>query len=322
MKKILILLMAVLCSSVIFADNAINNKDVSQAKLLEDTFVLPNDTPVATVNGIAITKEMVMKELWKGGAATVLEAMITDKILSEGIKKENITITEEETKKDIDNLLKQYKFNSVEDLLAASNVNYQTLVEKVNIQIGLKKLVEKNFTMDSKKLEGFMKVSHILVMFDSKTENEIEREAACKKKIDEIYAKVKAGEDFAKLAKEYSEDGSKEEGGSLGWVDSNVNFVPEFKTAMMKLKAGEYSEPVKSQFGYHIIKMDQRGDTADKKEIEPLVNKEMQKQANNIVNKWLTELRKEFNVTNYLVPVVTKTETAPAEEAKPAEEKK
>lgn len=322
MKKILLLLIIVLCSSVIFADNAINNKDVSQAKLLEDTFVLPNDTTVATVNGIAITKEMVMKELWKGGATSVVDALILNKVVIEGLKKENITITEEETKKEIDNIIKQNKLNSLEDLLVGSNLNYDELAEGINIQIGIQKYVEKNFTLDSKKLEGFMKVSHILVMFDSKIENEIEREAACKKKIDEIYAKVKAGEDFAKLAKEYSEDGSKEDGGSLGWVDANVNFVPEFKTAMMKLKAGEYSEPVKSQFGYHIIKMDQRGDTADKKDIEPLVKKEMQKQRNNILSKWLNDLRKEFNVTNYLVPVVTKTEPAPTEETKPAEEKK
>jgi peptidyl-prolyl cis-trans isomerase C len=68
-------------------------------------------------------------------------------------------------------------------------------------------------------------------------------------------ARVKGGEDFAKVAGEVSKDpGSK--GGDLGWFTKD-RMVPEFGDAAAKLKPGELSEPVKTQFGWHIIKLDE-----------------------------------------------------------------
>ncbi|MDB5569100.1 MAG: peptidylprolyl isomerase [Hyphomicrobiales bacterium] len=68
--------------------------------------------------------------------------------------------------------------------------------------------------------------------------------------------RVRAGEDFAKVADEMSRDpGSK--GGDLGWF-SKDRMVPEFGEAAFKLKKGEISEPVKSQFGWHVIKLEDR----------------------------------------------------------------
>jgi peptidyl-prolyl cis-trans isomerase C len=68
-------------------------------------------------------------------------------------------------------------------------------------------------------------------------------------------ARVKGGEDFAKVAGEVSKDpGSK--GGDLGWFTKD-RMVPEFGEAASKLKPGEISEPVKTQFGWHIIKLDE-----------------------------------------------------------------
>ena len=76
--------------------------------------------------------------------------------------------------------------------------------------------------------------------------------------IKEIAAKLKAGGDFAALAKEKSKDpGSAAEGGDLGFF-SNGQMVPEFSEAAFKLKAGEISEPVKTQFGWHILKVEER----------------------------------------------------------------
>lgn len=96
-----------------------------------------------------------------------------------------------------------------------------------------------------KKMMGMAKeynISHILVK-DQKT-------------ADEVLKKLVAGDDFAKLAKEYSQDpGSKNNGGSLGW-STGENFVPEFTNAAKALKKGEYTKTaVKSSFGFHIIKM-------------------------------------------------------------------
>ncbi len=72
-----------------------------------------------------------------------------------------------------------------------------------------------------------------------------------------IIAKLKAGEKFEDLAKKNSKDpGSAENGGDLDWAPPS-NYVPEFSQAMTKLEKGGYTqEPVKSQFGYHIIKLE------------------------------------------------------------------
>ncbi|WAE64020.1 SurA N-terminal domain-containing protein [Stutzerimonas sp. R40042] len=76
-----------------------------------------------------------------------------------------------------------------------------------------------------------------------------------KAKIDEIAARVKGGEDFAAVAKEVSQDpGSANEGGDLGFAGPGV-YDPAFEEALYALKEGEVSAPVRSEFGWHIIKL-------------------------------------------------------------------
>ena len=67
-------------------------------------------------------------------------------------------------------------------------------------------------------------------------------------------ARIKAGEDFAKVANEISKDAGGD-GGDLGWFTKD-RMVPDFSNAAFKLKPGEISEPVKTQFGWHIIKVE------------------------------------------------------------------
>lgn len=101
-----------------------------------------------------------------------------------------------------------------------------------------------------------IKASHILVDFtNDKGEPD---SAAAKMRIDSVLAKLKAGEDFAKLAAEYSEDtGSKTQGGDLNYFDRRM-MVKEFDEAAFNLKTDEYSDVVKTNFGYHIIKVTDR----------------------------------------------------------------
>ncbi len=75
----------------------------------------------------------------------------------------------------------------------------------------------------------------------------------------EVLAKLAQGEDFAALAKAYSTDpGSKDQGGDLGWFEAGM-MVPEFAQAVTRMKPGEVStEPVKTQFGWHIIKLEEK----------------------------------------------------------------
>ncbi len=80
--------------------------------------------------------------------------------------------------------------------------------------------------------------------------------AAAKAKIEAIIARLKKGEDFAKVAKETTEDPSgKANGGDLGYFTKD-QMVPEFSAVAFKLKKGEISEPVKTQFGWHVIKVE------------------------------------------------------------------
>lgn len=79
-----------------------------------------------------------------------------------------------------------------------------------------------------------------------------------KDKARELFEKIAHGSDFAQLAKEHSKDpGSKDQGGELGFF-ARGQMVPQFEEAAFNLKKGEVSEPVESQFGWHIIRVDDR----------------------------------------------------------------
>ncbi|PSC05070.1 peptidylprolyl isomerase [Alsobacter soli] len=73
-----------------------------------------------------------------------------------------------------------------------------------------------------------------------------------------VEARLKKGDDFAKVAEELSKDpGSGKEGGDLGWFTKD-RMVPEFAEAAFKLEPGQVSDPVKSQFGWHVIKVEEK----------------------------------------------------------------
>jgi len=99
------------------------------------------------------------------------------------------------------------------------------------------------------------KVAHILI----KPTEVLDIDQA-KEKIEGVLQRARAGEDFGELAKEFSDDiGSVQTGGDMGW--SNLGqFVPEFEDMMQATEEGTISEPVRTQFGWHIIKVDGRRD--------------------------------------------------------------
>ncbi len=83
---------------------------------------------------------------------------------------------------------------------------------------------------------------------------------ATKEEAEAALKRIKAGEDFAKVAKELSKDPGAE-GGDLGWF-TKERMVPEFAEAAFKLEAGQVSDPVKTQFGWHIIKVEAKRQTS------------------------------------------------------------
>ncbi len=99
-----------------------------------------------------------------------------------------------------------------------------------------------------------VKARHILIRPESQDDAGWQ---AALTKAQEVYRKATApGADFAALAREYSDDtGSKEKGGDLGWFGKG-RMVPAFEKAAFSLEPGQVSEPVRSQFGYHIIEVE------------------------------------------------------------------
>jgi parvulin-like peptidyl-prolyl isomerase len=85
-----------------------------------------------------------------------------------------------------------------------------------------------------------IRASHILVSSEDK--------------INWIYKELQNGRDFAKLAKDYSMCPSKERGGDLGFFNKG-QMVKEFDDVAFKMKEGDISKPIKTQFGYHVIKL-------------------------------------------------------------------
>ena len=80
---------------------------------------------------------------------------------------------------------------------------------------------------------------------------------ATEKEAQDIEARLAKGEKFEDLAKKYSLDGSKDYGGDLGYFTA-AEMVPEFSKAAFALKVGEISQPVKTDFGWHIIRLEDR----------------------------------------------------------------
>jgi parvulin-like peptidyl-prolyl isomerase len=106
-----------------------------------------------------------------------------------------------------------------------------------------------------------VRVRHILIQplpgaDDQSKATDVQWKAALAKAQGIRVEAIKPGADWDKLAQESADTGTRTQGGDLGWVDpTNSGFVAEFQTAINRLRPGEVSEPVKSQFGYHLIQV-------------------------------------------------------------------
>lgn len=164
---------------------------------------------------------------------------------------DKVTISEDEVKRAFENNRDKY-----------------IIPEKIKITYVIfdPKNYEKDITVDDEQIKDYyeanmekfkqpeqVKASHILLKVeDPKKEEEV------KKKAHDIYKKLKEGKDFSKLASQYSQDpGSKDKGGDLGYFERG-KMVKEFEEVAFTLNPGEISEPVKTQFGYHIIKVEDK----------------------------------------------------------------
>jgi peptidyl-prolyl cis-trans isomerase D len=145
-------------------------------------------------------------------------------------------------------------------------------------------------------------VQHILFMtVGNKTDAEIEE---TRKKAEDVLKQVKKGGKFDELAKKYSADpGSRDKGGDLGWIIEGQT-VPEFQKVAFSLGVGQVSDVVKTQYGFHIIKVLEK-ESAHTKPLEevkdsiraPLLNNEVDKQASEIAGKLSAAIRQSSKVS-------------------------
>jgi peptidyl-prolyl cis-trans isomerase SurA len=133
-------------------------------------------------------------------------------------------------------------------------------------------------------------VRHILIK-----PSEIMTDDQARELVVELKARAIAGEDFGDLAREYSEDiGSAQEGGELGWT-SPGQMVPEFDAAMQKTAIDEISDPVRTQFGWHILQVEGRrendmtNEATRAKAMDYLHNRKYQEE----LDAWLRQIRDE-----------------------------
>ncbi|PKN91516.1 MAG: hypothetical protein CVU44_19365 [Chloroflexi bacterium HGW-Chloroflexi-6] len=109
----------------------------------------------------------------------------------------------------------------------------------------------------------------------------------------EVLARLAKGEDWSKLAAELSTDTSNaQNSGDLGWFNSEVSFVAEFKNAVFEMQQGEISTPVQTEFGWHIIRVLGR-------EPRPVDEERYKLLKENAFSAWLAEIRTASDITTY-----------------------
>ncbi len=224
--------------------------------LLGFSFLKPD--AVAKVNGEEITEAELNSMLNQQYGTEVLQALISTKLMEQEAKIQNIKVTSAEINKELAKLKESYGGEEAfSETIKASGVSLSRVKDDIESYLLSSKVLEKRIKITDADLKTYyeanktnfdqgeqVKASHILVADEATAE--------------EVKNKLANGEDFAKLAKEYSTDtGSKDNGGDLGFF-ARGDMVPEFEEVAFSLEINKISEPVKTQHGYHIIKVTEK----------------------------------------------------------------
>lgn len=251
---------------------------------------------VALVNGSEITREAFNREMDRvqrqimasngqldaaGMPALqkrVLDSMIGRELLFQESKKKGIKVEEKEINGQVATIKSRYPSEEAfKSVLSQNGIDEASLKSEIGKMMTIKKFVEEEFKEKSKvtdeEVKAFydgqpkqftkpeeVRASHILVKVeDTATE---EQKAGARKKIEDVQARIKKGEDFGALAKELSDCPSSEKNGDLNYFRRGQGMVKPFEDAAFSLKQGEVSDIVETEFGYHLIKVtDKRPET-------------------------------------------------------------
>lgn len=203
----------------------------------------------------------------------VLDQLITYRVLAQEAERRKMAPTEEEVQSRLAQLRQQFPSEQAfAQALEQRGMDVKQFTADTRSDITVGKLVEaegktaalvseadaKGFydkNPDQFKQPEMVRASHILARFPEKADAAAKQKARAK--IEGVLKEVRAGGDFANLARKHSEDGSAQAGGDLNFFPKN-QMVPAFADAAFALPTGQVSDIVETQFGYHIIKATDR----------------------------------------------------------------
>ena len=272
--KILLILTAIFGLLLFYGCNS--HKVDGKITITEDEFNTEVEKTMAsmTQQGIEITDLEELKQ-------DVIRQMVETEILNRIIAADKFSITEDVLDSEIEAVKANFGSDeNFESALEAEGFTPESFRDEYRKTIIQKQYYEQVMVTAEKVSEKEIKdfydanpqyftseesvtASHILVLADDTFTDAQKKEA--RKKINDILVKAKRGDDFAELAKEYSEGPSAPNGGYLGEFYRG-QMVPEFEDAAFALEPGEISDVVETQFGYHIIKLSEKNAPA----VQPL----------------------------------------------------
>lgn len=266
-------------------------------------YLVSKDNYVAKVGGVKISQEELNKALNKQYGATVLDTLISDKVIELEAEKKSVTVSKKAIQSQLDTLATQYgSEEALESALASNNMTISDAKKSTKTYLLTKKLIEPTLDITDSELKSYfkenkdnynqaaqVKASHILLN-DKKTANS-------------VLAKLNDGGDWDKLAKKYSQDSSNaSDGGNLGYFTKS-DMDENFAEAAFSMKVGETSKIVKSSYGYHIIKVTGKKVAKEAKyaDVKDKVKEAVVEQKiNDNYSSWLSSLYKDYKIENKL----------------------
>ena len=227
----------------------------------------------------------------------VLDQLVDYKLLVQESRTRKIAATDAEVDERVKEIQKNFPSeDAFNQMLASRKTTIDQVRADIRQDITVQKLIANEITADktavkpeqvtdfyAKNPDQFkqperVRASHILIMVPEKAD--AATKAAARAKADDILKEVKAGKDFAALAKEHSQDpGSAQNGGDLGFFQQG-QMVGPFNDVAFKLAPGSVSDLVETQFGFHIIKVaeKQTGRTVPLEEVRPQLEQYLERQ--------------------------------------------
>jgi peptidyl-prolyl cis-trans isomerase C len=202
-----------------------------------------------------------------------LDQLVTYTVMKQEAASRNVTVTDAEVEGRVKQAQGQFPNEAeFQKALAARNMTVEQFRTDAKIDMMIGKMLDAEVAGEAaaneaeakdfyaKNPDKFMqgetiRASHILIRAEEGAAEPAKKEA--RSKIEGILKRVRAGEDFAALAKEHSQDGSAQQGGDLNYFGRG-QMVPPFEQAAFALQPGQVSDVVTTQFGYHIIKVTER----------------------------------------------------------------